>query len=71
MLKYEKCLIYGQKCEFYDLICINYHKYANEWIFQKIEITIVFYTLHLTCMQIFAAIGRFTAEIIGGGGGGP
>ena len=41
----------------------------NEF-FQKIEITIVFYTLHLTCMQIFAAIGRFTAEIIGGGGGG-
>ena len=36
--------------------------------FKKIEITIVFYTLHLTCMQIFAAIGRFTAEIMGGGG---
>ena len=65
-------MIYGfsQKCEFYDLICINYHKYANEWIFQKIEITIVFYTLHLTCMQIFAAIGSETAEILGGGGGG-
>ena len=36
--------------------------------FKKNEITIVFYTLHLTCMQIFAAIGRFTVEIIGGGG---
>ena len=63
-------MIYGQKCEFDDLICINYHKYANEWIFQKFEITIVFYTLHLTCMQIFAAIGGETAEILGGGGGG-
>ena len=60
-------MIYGQKCEFDDLICINYHKYANEWIFQKFEITIVFYTLHLTCMQIFAAIGGETAEILGGG----
>ena len=58
----------GKNVNIYDLICINYHKYANEWIFQKIEITILFYTLHLTCMQIFAAIGRFTAEIIGGGG---
>ena len=57
-------MIYGQKCEFYDLICINYHKYANEWIFQKFG----FYTLHLTCMQIFAAIGGETAEILGGGG---
>ena len=34
--------------------------------FKRIEITIVFYTLYLTCMQIFTAIGRFTAEIIGG-----
>ena len=36
--------------------------------FQKIEIIILFYTLHLTCVQIFAEIGRFTAEILGGGG---
>ena len=35
--------------------------------FQKIEIIILFYTLHLTCVQIFAEIGRFTAEILGGG----
>ena len=34
---------------------------------KKIEITIVFYTLHLTCMQIFAAIGGERAEILGGG----
>ena len=37
--------------------------------FQKIEIIILFYTLHLTCVHIFAEIGRFTAEILGGGGG--
>ena len=43
---------------FYDLICINYHKYANKWIFQKIEIIILFYTLYLTCVQIFAEILR-------------
>ena len=36
--------------------------------FQKIEIIILFYTLHLTCVHIFAEIGRFTAEILGGGG---
>ena len=36
--------------------------------FQKIEIIILFYTLHLTCVQIFAEIGCFTAEILGGGG---
>ena len=36
--------------------------------FPKIEIIILFYTLHLTCVQIFAEIGRFTAEILGGGG---
>ena len=35
--------------------------------FQKIEIIILFYTLHLTCLQILAEIGRFTAEILGGG----
>ena len=51
-------------------VCINYHKYANEYIFQKIEITIAFYTLHLTCMHIFAAIGSEMAKILGGGGGG-
>ena len=39
--------------------------------FQKIEIIILFYTLHLTCVQIFAEIGRFTAEILGGGHNGP
>ena len=60
----------GKNVNFMTLFCINYHKYANEWIFQKIEITIAFYTLHLTCMQIFAAIGSETAEILGGGGGG-
>ena len=32
------------------------------------NITIVFYTLHLTCMQTFAAIGSETAKILGGGG---
>ena len=37
--------------------------------FQKIEIIILFYTLHVTCVQIFAEIGRFTAEILGGGEG--
>ena len=37
--------------------------------FQKIEIIILFYTLHLTCVHIFAEIGSFTAEILGGGGG--
>ena len=42
----------------YDLICINYHKYAKKCIFQKIEIIIVFYTLHLACVHIFAEIGR-------------
>ena len=35
--------------------------------FKIFEITIVFFTLHLTCMQIFAAIGGDTAEILGGG----
>ena len=39
--------------------------------FQKIEIIILFYTLHLTSVQIFAEIGRFTAEILGGGHNGP
>ena len=34
--------------------------------FQKIEIIRLFYTLHLTCVQIFAEIGRFTAEILKG-----
>ena len=50
----------------YDLICINYYKYANKQFFQKIEIIIVFYTLYLTCVHIFAEIGRFTAEILRG-----
>ena len=37
----------------------------NEF-FQKIEIFILLYTLHLTCVQIFAAIGCFAAEILRG-----
>ena len=60
-------MIYGQKCELYDLICINYHKYANEWIFQKFEITIVFYTLHLTMHANFRGDRRWNGRDLRGG----
>ena len=40
--------------------------------FKKMKLSyVVFYTLHLTCVQIFSEIGRFTAEILWGAPGRP
>ena len=39
--------------------------------FKKIEIIILFFTLHFTCVHIFAAIRLFAAEILRGGHNAP